>query len=92
VFHDIRSLPDDVGGLIIMTRKNQTDDVIKQAKEKGIKNVWIQQMSDSRESLKELEGTGINYIIGECILMYYKPSSIHKFHAAVKKFFRRYPR
>ena len=81
VYPDVKSLPDDVKGLIIMTRKNQTAGVIREAKEKGIKHIWIQQMADSKEAVRELEGTDINFITGECILMYYKPNSIHKVHA-----------
>jgi predicted CoA-binding protein len=66
--------------------------VIREAKEKGIKQIWIQQMADSKEALKELEGSGINYITKECILMHYKPHSIHKFHGVINRFFRRFPR
>lgn len=92
VYHDIKSLPDNVSGLIIITGKDQTAGVIREAKAKGIKQIWIQQMAESKEALKELEGSGINYITKECILMHYKPHSIHKFHAAIMKFFRRFPR
>ena len=92
VYHDIKSLPSDVKGLIVMTNKGQTAGVIREAKEKGIKQIWIQQMAESKEALKELEGSGINYITKECILMHYKPHSIHKFHSAINKLFRRFPR
>lgn len=92
VYKDILSLPDNVRGLIVMTAKDQTAGVIRDAKTKGIKQIWIQQMADSKEALKELEGSGINYITKECILMHYKPHSIHKFHAALKKFFGRFPK
>lgn len=92
VYHDVVSLPDTVKGLIVMTRKDQTASVIRDAKKKGIKQIWIQQMADSKEALKELEGTGINYVTGQCILMHYKPHSIHKFHKAILKFFGRFPK
>ena len=92
VYHNIKSLPDDVKGLIVMTNKQQTAGVIREAKEKGIKNIWIQQMAETKEALQELEGSGINYITKECILMHYKPHSIHKFHAAIRKFFRLFPK
>lgn len=92
VYNDIKSLPDDVRGLIIMTRKNQTAEVIKEAKLKGIRQIWIQQMAESKEALKELEGSDINYVTKECILMHYKPNGIHKFHSALRKFFGRFPK
>jgi predicted CoA-binding protein len=92
VYHDIKSLPDNIRGLIVMTGKKQTAGVIREAKLKGIRQIWIQQMAESGEALKELEGSDINYITKECILMHYKPNGIHKFHAAINKFFRRFPR
>jgi predicted CoA-binding protein len=92
VYHDVKSLPDNVRGLIVMTAKDQTAGVIREAKARGIKQIWIQQMAESKEALKELEGTDINYITKECVLMHYKPHSIHKFHKALKKFFRSFPR
>lgn len=92
VYHDIKSLPDNVGGLIVMTNKKQTAGIIREAKEKGIRQIWVQQMAESNEAVKELEGSGINYITKECILMHYKPHGIHKFHAGIRKFFRRFPR
>ncbi|MCU0460478.1 MAG: CoA-binding protein [Bacteroidales bacterium] len=92
VYPDIKSLPAEVKGLLVMTRKSATAGVIKEAMEKGIKQIWIQQMSESPEALKALEGTGINYISGQCFLMYYKPHSIHKFHGKLKKFFGCWPK
>ena len=92
VYPDIKSLPDEVKSIIIMTKKSQTPGIIREAREKGIKHIWIQQMADSKEALNELQGTDINYITGQCILMFYKPHGIHKFHAALKKFFRSYPK
>jgi predicted CoA-binding protein len=91
-YPDISSLPPEIRGVIIMTKKDQTLDIVKKAKAKGIKNIWIQQMADSKEAIKELEGSNINYITGECILMHYKPHSVHKFHKVIKKFFGRFPK
>jgi predicted CoA-binding protein len=91
-YPNVNSLPDAVKGIIVMTKKDQTAAVVKDARAKGIKNIWIQQMADSKEAMKELEGSDINYITGECILMHYKPHSIHKFHRAINKFFGKFPK
>jgi predicted CoA-binding protein len=85
-------LPQEVKGIIVMTKKDQTATVIKEAKEKGIKQIWVQQMADTKEALAELKDTDINYITGECILMHYKPHSFHKFHRAINKFFGKFPK
>jgi uncharacterized protein len=92
VYPDIKSLPAEVKGLLVMTRKSATAGIVREAREKGIKQIWVQQMSESQEAFKELEGSGINYISGQCILMYYKPHGIHKFHGRLKKFFGGWPK
>jgi len=91
-YKDIASLPSAVNGVLIMTKKDQTASVVREAKTRGIKNIWIQQMADSKEAIKELEGSDINYVTGECILMHYKPHSVHKFHKAIRKFFGVFPK
>ncbi len=92
VYPGIGSLPDEVRGVIVATGRDKTAGVVREAIGKGIKNIWIQQMAESKEALDMLKGSDINYITGECILMYYKPDSIHKFHGLIKKFFKRYPK
>jgi hypothetical protein len=91
-YPNITALPPEVKGVVIMTKKDQTADVVREAMAKGLKNIWIQQAAESKEALKELQGSDINYITGECILMHYKPHSVHKFHKTLKKFFGRFPR
>lgn len=91
-YRNVTSLPSDVKGIIVLTKKDQTASVVKEAVAKGIKEIWIQQMADSKEAMGELKGAGINYITGECILMHYKPHSLHKFHGNLKKFFRMFPK
>jgi uncharacterized protein len=91
-YPSVKSLPSEVKGLIILTKKDQTAALVKEAKEKGIKQIWIQQMADSKEALAELAESDINYITGECILMHYKANGIHKFHRAINRFFGKFPR
>jgi predicted CoA-binding protein len=91
-YPSVSALPSEVCGIIIMTKKDQTLGVVKEARAKGIKNIWIQQNAETREALKELEGSDINCITGECILMHYKPHSVHKFHRGINKFFGRFPK
>jgi uncharacterized protein len=91
-YPNVKMLPSEIQSIIVVTKKDQTASVIRDAKEKGIKQIWIQQMADSREAMDELKDSGINWISGECILMHYKPHSIHKFHGAIKKFFGRFPK
>jgi predicted CoA-binding protein len=91
-YANVKQLPAEVGGILIMTKKEQTAAVVREARERGFKNIWIQQMADSKEALEELKGSDINYITGECILMHFKPNGIHKFHGKLKRLFGRFPK
>jgi uncharacterized protein len=91
-YPNVKMLPPEVQSIIVFTKKDQSATVVRDAKEKGIKQIWIQQMADSKEAMEELKGSEINFITGECILMHYKPHSIHKFHRSLKKFFGRLPK
>ena len=75
-----------------MTKKDQTASIVRDAKGLGLKQIWIQQMADSKEAINELKDTDINFITGECILMHYKPHSFHKFHKTLKKIFGKFPK
>jgi uncharacterized protein len=91
-YRSVKLLPPEVQSLIVFTKKDKTASVIREAKERGIKQIWIQQMADTKEALDELKDSGINYVTGECILMHYKPHSVHKFHRNLRKFFGRFPK
>src|SRR5512133_1389516 len=91
-YRNVSMLPPEIKGLIIVTQKSQTATVVKEAREKGIRQIWIQQMAETPEAIQQLSGTDINYITKECILMYYKSNGMHKFHRVLKKFFGKYPK
>jgi len=92
-YSDVSQLPANVKHLLIVTPVNQTEEIITQAIEKGIKNIWIQQMSESSAAIELAEKRGINLILKQCILKFAEPvTSIHKFHRFINKLFGTYPK
>ena len=91
-YADISLLPAEVNSLIILTKKDQTAKTVEAALAKGIRNIWIQQASDTPEALALLKGRDVNLITRQCILMHHKPDSFHKFHRNLKRFFGSLPR
>jgi uncharacterized protein len=89
---DLKSLPAGTKGLIVVTPAAATAGVVKEARDLGYKQIWIQQKSESKEAIDALAGSDINLITGQCILMHYKPHSFHKFHAGIKRFFGSFPK
>ncbi len=87
-FHSVSALPGDVKNLLVITPKNNTLEVVKEAMDKGFDNIWIQQMSDTREALDYLKDKPVNLVSKQCILMWTEPvSGFHKFHKTLKKIF-----
>jgi predicted CoA-binding protein len=91
-YTDIQHLPDEVRSLVIMTKKDQTAKMVEAALAKGIKNIWIQQASDTPEALALLKDRDINVITRQCILMHHKPHGFHKFHRTLQRIFGGLPK
>lgn len=92
-FKDVGSLPEQVDSLLIVTPREKTDDLLRQAINKGIKNIWIQQMSDTKETLKIAEEFNKEIISGKCVFMFAEPvAGVHKFHKTLVKIFGGLPK
>lgn len=92
-YPDVASLPDDVDRLYIVTPKQETKSVLEEAIKKGIRKIWIQQMSHTEEALSLAREHNLDMITKECILMFAEPvAGPHKFHRFFRKLFGRYPR
>jgi predicted CoA-binding protein len=82
-FPTLSMLPEKVGGVFICVSPEKTADIVKDAWQSGIENIWIQQKSESEEAIVYCQEHGLNTIYHECILMYADPvgfpHSLHKF-------------
>lgn len=90
-FKQVSDLPDNINYLLVLTPPAQTLEVIKQAIKKGIKNIWIQQYSETSEALLLAQSASINLVFGHCIFMFTQPEGFHKFHYNIKRIFRSLP-
>ncbi|NCB06532.1 MAG: CoA-binding protein [Bacteroidia bacterium] len=92
-YHSVEELPAGVTRLVIVTPKKETLDVAGAAVKKGMEMVWIQQKSDTPESVKMIEDAGIPLIHKKCIMMFSEPvKSVHGFHRFLVKTFGGYPK
>lgn len=92
-YKSVEDLPPDVDHLFIVTPKYETEIVARAAVEKGIKMVWIQQLSDTPEAVNIIEEAGIPLIHKKCIMMFASPvKSVHRFHGFLLKTFGGYPK
>ena len=88
----IAMLPAHVNHLLILTPKVQTESVVQQAIDKGIKDLWIQQYSETPQSLELAGQSTLNTVHHQCIFMFSQPQGIHKFHHGIKKLFGSLPK
>ena len=92
-FENINQLFDNIHAVIICVKPNNAVELIRNAIDKGIKQIWLQQGSQSNEAVKISENAGINLISSECILMFAQPMAFpHKVHRFLKQIFGKLPK
>lgn len=92
-YGDVTELPDEVESLLIITPQTETDRVLEKAINKGIKNIWVQQFSDTSDTLKVAEEYNREIIHKKCIFMFAEPvTGFHKFHRTLLGLLGRLPR
>ncbi len=79
-YSSLSDLPDDIESLLLVVPPEQTEKLVREAAAAGIRNVWMQQGSESTEAVDFCSENGINVVHGECILMFADPGGLHKFH------------
>lgn len=91
-YGNLKELNGKVDAVINVVSPAQTEDVIKEAHSIGVKNIWMQQGSESDTAIKYCRENGINEIHKECILMFAEPvKSIHGFHRWIWKVLGKLP-
>ncbi len=84
-YSDISSLPPEVDAVIINTPSESTPELVREAIEKGIRRIWLQQGSTSGKELFPNDIDDLLIITDECIIMYLdKPGFPHNLHAWIK--------
>jgi predicted CoA-binding protein len=90
-FRTIADLPNDVGGLVLVVPPEQTEKLVREAKNAGIQRVWMQQGAESAEAIRFCEENGIDAVHGECIMMFAEPTGMHRFHRWLNGVFGKLP-
>ena len=89
-YHDLKSIPEKVDGVIIATRADAADQLVQDCAEKGITRVWMHNgihslgTSVSDKAVEFCNQHNISVIAGACPLMFGKPSD--GFHRMMGRF------
>ena len=85
-YPDLTPLREKIDGVLVAVSSGQVLQVLRQAAEIGVKNVWLQQQTESPEAISLGQQLGLNLVSGKCILMYAPP--IRSYHAWHRGFMR----
>ncbi|MDI6803245.1 MAG: CoA-binding protein [Bacteroidota bacterium] len=92
-FPNLKSLPEKVGGVVVITKPTETEKIVREAYTLGIKHIWIQQGAESDEAIHFCKEQNVNVIYGECILMFAEPAAFfHRAHRWVWGVFGKLPK
>lgn len=92
LYNSLAMLDIKIDGIVTVVPPAETEIVVQEAKELGIKQIWMQQGSESKNAMEFCKDNGIQFISGECIMMFVEPvNSIHKFHRWINKIIGKYP-
>jgi predicted CoA-binding protein len=90
-YPSLAELAGKVDAVVICVHPQQSAGVLRDAAAAGIKKVWLQQGSQSLETIKAAKESGLDPVTGKCILMYAgEVTSIHAFHRFFAKLFGQY--
>jgi hypothetical protein len=83
-YPDLKSIPDKVGGVLVIVPPKKSEQVVKEAHEAGINRVWLQQGAESPAAIKYCQENGMTVVHNECIMMYADHSAFfHRMHGFV---------
>lgn len=90
-YASLSELAGKVDGVVICIPPQKAAGVVREAAAAGIRNIWLQQGSQSLETRKAAQEAGVTPVEGKCILMYAgEVKSFHAFHKFFAKAFGQY--
>lgn len=92
-YPNLGALPKPVGGVVIVVPPAETEKVVRDATQVGIRRIWLQQGAESETAIRFCEENGISVVTGECILMFAEPLAFyHRPHRWVWRLLGKLPR
>ena len=79
-FRSLADLPEPVGAVLVVVPPEQALGVAREAAQARIRRVWLQQGAQSPQVIQACAELGLETVAGECILMFARPTGVHKAH------------
>lgn len=80
-YSQILSIKEKVDAAVVVVPKNESEKVVRNAVTAGVRNIWLQQGSETDEAINYCIQNNVNVVYNECILMFAEPTAFfHKAH------------
>lgn len=89
-YKSLADITEPVDAVLTVVPPAQTEKIVAQCAERGIRHVWMQQGSESPAAVALCKEKGLNAVYRACIMMYAQPTGIHRFHGGIMKLLRKY--
>jgi uncharacterized protein len=79
-YRSLADLPEPVRAVLVVVPPDQALRFVRQASNAGITRVWLQQGAEAPFVTLACNELGLDVVAGECILMFAKPTGVHRAH------------
>jgi len=87
----VSEIPTDAQAAVLEVAPERSADVVREALDHGLTEIWLHQMTDTPEALELCRLQGASVQSGGCAVMYLAPtSSFHVIHRSIWKLIGRY--
>ena len=87
-YPNLDALLGKIDGVIVCVQPKQAEQVVRDAVKIGVKQIWLQQGSQSPQVKAVCQELGVTPVYGKCIMMYAQPvKSFHGWHRGLAKVF-----
>jgi len=90
-YRSLAELPEPVRALLVVVPPEHALNVVREAAKVGFTRVWLQQGAESPIVTLACDELGLDVIARECILMFAKPTGVHKAHRFIWKLMGKLP-
>lgn len=91
-FRDIKSLPEQVGGVLVLLPPEKIFQAVSDITEAGIKHIWLNNQAESKKTLQYCRDHNVNIVYGQCVLMFLEPLAFpHRLHRWINKVTGKFP-
>ncbi len=78
IYQSVRDLPEKPGVANIVTPPRETEAVIRECAEAGIKRVWMQPGAESSSGIRFCQEAGLKVIYNACVMVEFQSSAVQR--------------